>query len=172
MGKSMLAQAFLKETALVQSTVLLPGRCYEQESVPYKAVDSLIDALSRYLQQVPVAEIRELLPEGIGALGRVFPVLSRVIEVNRTSVKAETQDPIELRRRAFRALRELLARLGSRYTLVLYIDDLQWGDLDSALLIGNLLRPPNPPLMLLLCSYRSEHEHTSACLQALRESTE
>ena len=48
MGKSALAQAFL-DRAEQGGAVVLRGRAYERESLPYKAVDSIIDALSRYL---------------------------------------------------------------------------------------------------------------------------
>ena len=165
-GKSALVRRFLDEVDLRGSAVILEGRCYEREVVPYKALDSLVDSLTRFLLQYETSELAELLPPDVGSLPRLFPVLGRV-EAIATSDPGDSPDKHELRRRAALALRDLLHRIAERSGLVLFVDDLQWGDADSAAIFLEILRAPSPPL-LLLASHRPEDAEKNALISALR----
>ena len=170
-GKSTLCNAFLQELRDKEPALVLAGRCYERESVPYKAFDRLVDELSRYLQQLPEVEAAGLMPRAITALARVFPVLERVSCVASAPLPAST-DEHELRRMAFEAFAELLARIRDRRPLVLYLDDLQWTDHDSALLLERLLLAPACPPVLLIAGHRGksgdDNPSLARVLEALR----
>lgn len=169
-GKTALIEHFLEGLSDRSDPVVLVGRCYEQESVPYKAVDSLLDALTRYLLRLSPDELRGLLPERMEALVRVFPALRRVPTVEAAEAGRDGGGSLEeLRSQAFGALRELLARIGERHPLVLYIDDLQWGDMDSAALIRDILCSAAPPRLLMLFCFRTEYVGFSPCLRALED---
>ncbi len=169
MGKTDLLRHFLDGVRKREpEAVILEGRCYQQESVPFKALDGLVDSLSQYLRTLATAEAEALMPDDAHTLGRLFPVLLQVKSVKRARrTLLEIGDSRELRRRAFAAMRELLVRLSRARLLILVIDDLQWGDLDSANLLGEVLRPPNPPPVLLIVSYRSEEAGARPLLSAL-----
>ena len=165
-GKSSLVQQFI--TAKLNSALVLRGRCYEQESVPYKAIDSAIDALCDHLLQRRTEELKELLPPDIELLAQLFPVLHRLCDrISSDASAVASSDPRRARRRAVAALRELFRRLRRKCPVALVIDDLQWGDVDSIQLLGEVASPPDAPPLLLLCTYRGEYEQRSACLTAL-----
>ncbi|MEO8843325.1 MAG: protein kinase [Kofleriaceae bacterium] len=151
-GKSALVRRFVEDV----DAVVLAGRCFERESVPFKALDSVVDALTQHLRGLTRAEVESVVPEHAAALARVFPVLSRIEAFAASRAVDRVTDPNEIRRRAATALRELLGRLAKLRPLVLWIDDLQWGDADSAVLFRELVAPPDPPPMLLVLGYRIE----------------
>src|SRR5229473_3241279 len=157
MGKTALVRHFLDQIKREANVMTLQGRCYERESVPYKALDGVVDNLSKHLTSMRHRKAEALLPREALALARVFPVMLQVDAIfNARTTRPETADLFTLRRQAFGALRELLARIAKRQPLVIYIDDLQWADADSTFLLEDLLRPPDAPALLLIASFRAE----------------
>jgi hypothetical protein len=164
-GKTALVRQFLStlaDAAAAPDTVVLDGRCYQRESVPYKALDPIVDALGRYLKRLPHLEAAGLLPRDTRALLRLFPTLGQLELMATMPGRDAAPDPHELRRRAFGALRELLARISDVRRVVIAIDDAQWGDADSAALLGDLFAPPDPPPVLLVLTYRTSSSASSA----------
>jgi tetratricopeptide (TPR) repeat protein len=158
LGKSALVQNFLTELRRRDpDAIVLRGRCYQQESVPYKALDSLIDNLLHYAERLSPLELKAVVPEDIGMLVRLFPVLEPLEKATRRRKAAvDVPDSRELRRRAVAALRQIFARLAETHPLVLFIDDIQWGDRDSAVVLAAILQPPDAPPMLTVLSHRSD----------------
>jgi tetratricopeptide (TPR) repeat protein len=146
-GKTALVRTFAAQLAAKDpSAVVLSGRCYERESVPYKAVDGIVDALSRLFGRMPKGEVLDLLPPSAVLCAQLFPVLGRHLE---GQAPESGLDPAELRTRAFVALREILERVARKLHVLVVIDDLQWADPDSLVALRDVMTPPAPPVMLV-----------------------
>jgi len=168
-GKTALVTEFAVRAARNDGALVLGGRCHPQESIPFKALDGVIDELARWLAHLPDGARAALLPEDVASARRLFPVLGRVPHIARAPAASSPElDPSHGRRQAVVALRELLARVAARQPLVIWIDDLQWGDLDSLALLREICRPPDPPSMLLVLGARSDAADASDVLRALR----
>jgi serine/threonine protein kinase/tetratricopeptide (TPR) repeat protein len=153
-GKSCLVHHFCEHVlATHPDAVVLAGRCYEREQVPYKGLDGVIDELARHLAALPDEHAADLAPQRLGPLVQVFPVLRRS-RAFAFAATEESRDPHDLRRRAFEGLRHVLSRIAARRPLVIAIDDLQWADADSLSLLTELLRPPDAPALLLVGTVR------------------
>jgi hypothetical protein len=164
MGKSALVHRFLDAAVEDGKAIALRGRAYERDAIPFKTLDAVMDALARLLLELPEPPP---MPADIWALARLFPALRRV-----PAIAAETDPAIvdlpQVRSRAFSALRALLAHLGRSRPVALFVDDVQWGDADSAALLLDLVRPPAAPPVLLLLACREEDADESPLVRELR----
>lgn len=153
MGKSTLVERFLRELH-ADGALIFRGRCFANETVPFKGLDALIDSMVTQLERIPPETLVTLLPAQFPALCRMFPVCARLTA--GTSRRSDISDPQLARRAAFNALQELLTRLADYRPAVCYVDDVQWSDEDSAALLAHILNHPSPPNIFFVLSYRVE----------------
>ncbi|MCU0683133.1 MAG: protein kinase [Polyangiaceae bacterium] len=156
-GKTALVRAFVDRVRATEGATVLSGRCYEREDVPYKAFDDVMDGLARVLRADPKGPFGDLLPPSLAELSLLFPVLATVPSLRHLPTPLPIEaDPREVRRRAAGALKRLFGELTRSKPALLFVDDLQWGDDDSAQLLLDLLSPPDVPALLVVGTYRRD----------------
>lgn len=165
MGKSALLAQFSRELASLEGAPLLwAGQCYERETTPYRMFDGVIDSLVDHLAVLPEVSALAYLSPYSDAVAQIFPAFRRLSVMRGASFAPLAGDRTELRKRAFAAVRALFQRLRADTGVVLCIDDLQWGDVDSIRLLQELLSPPDAPALLLVAAYRRSEAASSPLL--------
>lgn len=160
-GKSALGWQFVNERRQERQLVWC-SRCWENESVPYKALDGIIDSLVLHLSMLPEEDVDLMLTGDVAALARVFPAFEHLPTIRDfTAARPSSSDSPTTRRAAFRALRALLRDITSERALTFFIDDAQWGDRDSADALVEVLSGSGAPAVSILMTYRDgEAEHS------------
>ncbi|MBX3184205.1 MAG: AAA family ATPase [Polyangiaceae bacterium] len=163
MGKSALVSELEREL-VAAGGVVLAGRCYERESVPFKAFDGVVSELVRALRAMPESTRRELLSDPRSAgITRIFPAFSAAITWDEPAL----QDHHTKRSQAFLAFRHVLTQIIGERRAVLWIDDLHWGDADSGRLLAALLSGPGDPPVRFIGTFRTEERARSPMLAEL-----
>ena len=141
-GKSTLLQAFGVEVS-GRDCVFAYGRCRDGAPAPYSALGDALGSLVRTMEATAPAErdrwradILGGMSSIAGVLGDLVPDLARVL--GETPQVADL-DAADARRRLHRAVIRLLSDTASYRPVVLAIDDLQWADRDTLLLLSELL---------------------------------
>ena len=159
-GKSALIRNFLDSHINPDRTLVLEGRCLPNEDIPYKAFDAIVDELTNYWLSLSDDDARSLLPgTDVSSLGALFPELRRVRVFDAlTGEVARSGDPRTLRLAGFRALNEIFLNIAWQQPLIIWIDDIQWADQDSAALFENLFSDLSKAPILFLFSRRPDSE--------------
>ncbi len=155
-GKSALVDHFARTVSAEDEHLLvLRGRCHERERVPYNAFDGVVDDLTRHLLGRLPSRVDRLVPDGVDALLQLFPALRTVESFARRAGERPTRSASEVRRDAFAAVRALLGRLGARRAVLLVVDDVQWADGDSVVLLEEIARGADAPAVCIVATQRS-----------------
>lgn len=128
-GKSRLLAEFARELEGRGEDLLLRGRCFECEGVPYGGFDAAIDQLAGGLPDITTDDRRLL------AVAQLFPVLTK-----RIHSSLQVQIPPG-RREAFAGVVQLLLQAAGQRRVVLCLDNLDLAGEDSVALLLDLLLP-------------------------------
>jgi hypothetical protein len=162
----------LMQTERNRGAVVLQTRCRENESIGYNAVDGLVDELVHVLTEMTDADAASLLPRSVADLVQLFPALRGARGVPDIPTGGiERNDQALVRQRAILAFAELLRNLGTLGPVVLWVDDLQWSDTESALILGPLLGGSDPVPLLFVGSHRKDGSDAIPIVRALYSDT-
>ena len=119
---------------------------------PYGAFQAVIEPLAAMLHALPASG----LPIDHGELlRRAFVALEDAPLLGPALKKPDAQ---ELRANMFNALRALFTRLASAQLLVVALDEFHEADRDSLAMLGELLRAPDAPALLLVVATLPGHD--------------
>jgi hypothetical protein len=122
----------------------------------------MIDQLTSWLLMQPPDVTARLVPPGVAALTRVFPVLQRLPQARRPLLPGSAPlDTEVLRRQGMAALLELVRRIGAEQPIVSLTDDAQWST-DEAIEMMSLFDGPGAPTMLNVFTHDSTLPNTRA----------
>ncbi len=146
-GKSTIAAVAARDAHQHGWTVLF-GSCDEHVTTPY---EPFRDALGQYFEEAPSAVLAEHIAAHGGEVGRLAPSLSARVGA---LPPVEAADPETSRRLLFEGITDLLRRAAADAPVLIVLDDIQWADRNTTLLIGQLAKLRDARLALL-ATYRS-----------------
>jgi DNA-binding SARP family transcriptional activator/tetratricopeptide (TPR) repeat protein len=150
-GKTSLA-AELASRAHADGGVVLAGRAPEEALVPYQP---FIEAVRHYVSNAPRDELRRSVRDWGPELARLVPELGRRLGELPTPVGGAGGGDLE-RYRLFEAVVGLFEEISLRAPILLVLDDLQWADGPTLLLLRHLARSPEPAHLLILVAHQSD----------------
>ncbi len=161
-GKTRLV-AEIAQSAYDAGAFVLAGRSPEEALIPYQP---FLEALRHYVLNVPFSQLRAAAREYGAELGRLIPELRRRAPDLPPPAPA---DPETERYRLFEAVVGLLDEMSSRAPVLLVLDDLQWADRPTLLLLRHLARAPHPARLLILGAYRATEATVNGFTDALAD---
>ena len=143
-GKTTLAAELALRVHAAAGTVLY-GRWDEEGHAPYQAIR---EALGTYATTCPRRLLRRDVAAHADDLARLLPDVGARIGGVRPPL---ADDPDAERLRLFDAVRDWLGAVARRHPVLLVLDDLQWAERSSLLLLRHLLdTPPGGPVLVVV----------------------
>ncbi len=161
-GKSRLVREFARDVAR-DGALVLYGAGDAVVPTPY---GPFAQAFEHLVQVIDPVEMRAALGSRGGELTRLLPDLQ--IRVGRLTEPAKAGPDTE-RHRLHSAVTDLLDGIGREHRILLVIDDAQWADAPTVLLLRHLTRAAGGPVLLLATFREEEASMPEALAQTLAD---
>jgi class 3 adenylate cyclase/tetratricopeptide (TPR) repeat protein len=147
-GKTRLAEELAAE-ARERGALALIGHCYEMEGAP--PYIPFVEVIESAVRAIPPDGLREALGDAAPEVAKLLPELRHLVP--------DIPPPLELppeqeRHFLFNNLRAFLARAAAARPLLLVLDDLQWADDATLLLLEHIAQGLHEMPVLILGTYR------------------
>ena len=147
-GKTRLAEDALS-AAQARGCLALTGRCYESDGTP--PFVAWVEIVEHFARIVPRPLFREFLADSGPAVAMLVPELRQLFPHMPRSI---TLPPDQQRRFVFNNLLSFFKRATRATPHVLLIDDLQWADASTLLLLLHIAQHVSQLSLLILATYR------------------
>ncbi len=128
---------------------MLWGRCYEEEGVP--PYWPWVQAIRSYIREKDPEELRSVMGVGVEHIAEIVADVRERLPGLRTPPQVE---PDQARFRLFDSITSFLKNAAQDKPLMLVLDDLQWADRSSLLLLEFLAREIGSSQLFLIGAYR------------------
>jgi DNA-binding SARP family transcriptional activator/tetratricopeptide (TPR) repeat protein len=145
--------------------LVLGGRSPEETLVPFQP---FLEALGHYVSEAPLEELRVTAREHGADLARLLPALRRRIPELPATAAGDTDTE---RYRLFEAVAGLLAEVSARRPVLIVLDDVQWADRPTLMLLRHLARARQTARISIIGAYRATEvwsEGFAAAITGLR----
>jgi DNA-binding SARP family transcriptional activator len=166
-GKSRLLAELASEVH-AEGGVVLAGHAPEETLVPYQP---FLEAIGHFAFHAPLARLRAAIRRS----GESGPDIARLVSDIRRRLPElpapESGDPETDRYRLFEAVAAFLGEIGAAGPLLIVLDDVQWADRPTLLLLRHLTRARDATGLRIAAAYRrgeGSAEGLAATLGALR----
>jgi class 3 adenylate cyclase len=162
-GKSRLVHEFLQSPQLSDWTVLKTAAAAYRRGTPYLAISNLLRSWCEIPEEASAAEAKRRLHDALVALpagaSTYIPALQSLLELPVEDADWPTLDPAVRRHRMMSSVKDLFLRSAENRPLLLWIEDMQWTDVETRDVIEGLIEGIEASRLLVILTCRLEYEH-------------
>ncbi|WP_244423432.1 AAA family ATPase [Bradyrhizobium sp. ORS 375] len=162
-GKSRLVHEFMAGAEPSDWTVLKIAAVEFQRGTPFLAIGNMLRAWCEIAEDASPADAEQRLRVRLASLPSgasvSLPALRALLNLPAPDGDWSALDPAVRRSKMIESVNQLLLCLAETNGLLLWVDDLQWADAESRNVLDSLIDRIGASRVLLIMTFRPEHEH-------------